>query len=540
VVAANAAPSNMDGRHRPTATPSRGARHVPFPARPVGSSIPDPDLSPLSSPHAEESQKVSGNRARSHRRNAKLLGSTEPRLWTRPLRALTPQTSAGFALCEWADENLDIKLLPYQRWLFEHALELNPDGSYRFRTVCLLVARQQGKSTALKVLTLWRMLRDDARLILGTSTNLDTALEAFLGAVELAADSPTIAGEFGKPRLANGQQQLTALNGARYKIAAANRRAARGLSVDLAVLDELREHRDWSAWSAISKTTNARPKGQRWAVSNAGDADSVVLNHLRAAALDGDDSIGLFEWSAPDDCDLDDRAAWAAACPALGYLVSEETIAADLGTDPPAVFRTEVLCQRVTSLDTLFDLDAWDDCADRSGTLESSRSRVCAAVDVAPDLRHVTLAAAASQEDGRTRAEIVAAWDSVPEARAALPALLARVKPRRLALSPGPAVGALGLDLRPLKAAKVLTVAEVAEACAGLVEQVASRRLLHNGDPLASTHVAGATRLPVGDAFRFARRDGHVDAAYALALAVWQARSLPPARQLRIVAAPSD
>jgi phage terminase large subunit-like protein len=38
-----------------------------------------------------------------------------------------------------------------------HALELLPDGTFRFRTVVLLVARQNGKSTLMQVLTLWRM-----------------------------------------------------------------------------------------------------------------------------------------------------------------------------------------------------------------------------------------------------------------------------------------------------------------------------------------------------------------------------------------------
>lgn len=465
-----------------------------------------------------------------------MIGSIEPRLWTPPLRPLTPETSAGFAVIEWAENNLEIELLPHQKWLFIHALELNEDGSYRFRTVVCLKGRQNSKTTTLMVLTLWRMLCDGARLVVGTSTSIDTALEAFLATVDMAT-SPAIADEFLRPRLANGQQCLTARNGARYKIVAANRKGARGLSVDLLVLDELREHRDWSAWSAASKTTNARPKGQRWALSNAGDADSVVLNHLRAAALDGDGSIGLFEWSAPDGCDLDDRDAWAMANPALGRLISEDTLAADLATDPPNVFRTEVLCQRVETVETLFDLDAWADCADRAGTLASAQQRVCAAIDVAPDLRHVTLAAAAALPDGRVRTEILAAWDTVPEARAALPALLAAVKPRRLGYAPGPAAASLGVDLRRVKTAQALTNAEVVQACGGFVEQVASRRVLHNNDPLATAHVAGATRLPVGDGFRFTRTGGHVDAAYALALAVHLARSLPAPPRLRVLTA---
>jgi hypothetical protein len=49
-------------------------------------------------------------------------------------------------------------------------------------------------------------------------------------------------------------------------------------------LDELREHSSWDAWAAISKTTMARLFAQVWAVSNAGDASSIVLRFLRNMA----------------------------------------------------------------------------------------------------------------------------------------------------------------------------------------------------------------------------------------------------------------
>src|SRR5690606_7765235 len=121
----------------------------------------------------------------------------------------------------------------------------------------------------------------------------------------------------------------------------------------------------------------ARANGQIWAISNAGDDQSVVLNHLRDAALSGrDPSICLLEWSGPDGCELDDTEAWAQANPGLGYTVSEAAIRSALGTDPPAVFRTEVLCQRVDVLDGAVDLAAWKDCADPAGTMDGLRDRV--------------------------------------------------------------------------------------------------------------------------------------------------------------------
>ena len=43
----------------------------------------------------------------------------------------------------------------------------------------------------------------------------------------------------------------------------------------------------------------------------------------------------------------------AVANPALGHLITEETLASDHATDEEPVFRTEVLCQRVPTLSPL-------------------------------------------------------------------------------------------------------------------------------------------------------------------------------------------
>jgi phage terminase large subunit-like protein len=293
-------------------------------------------------------------------------------------------------------------------------------------------------------------------------------------------------------------------------------------------LDEIREQRDWAAWSALSKTTMARPDGQIWAISNAGDDESVVLNHLREAALSGrDPSIGLFEWSAADGCDLDDPEAWAQANPGLGLTVSEQAIRSALATDPPAVFRTEVLCQKVDALDSAVDLAAWRACADAAGSLESSRDRVVACVDVAPDSAHVTLVASAVMADGRVRVEVVAGWESTDAARFELPAVLERVKPVVLAWFPSGPAAALAVSLRGL-ATLELKGAAVGEACQGFADLVSARRIVHPDDPLLNAHISGAQKYRLGDGWRFARRDaGHVDAVYAAAGAVHAALTMP-------------
>jgi len=321
-----------------------------------------------------------------------LVGSETPRLFTPPLRRLTRRTSKGYEASEFSEQVLRLKLLPWQRWLLIHGLELRPDGSYRFRTVVVLVSRQNGKTTVLKVVALWRMLLDNARLVLGTSTNLDYARESWEGAVELAQRSAETAPLF--PAAAAGERRADAVDDRRRTVhAAANRRSGRSLSVDLGIADELREHTSWDAWSALGGTTIARPDSQLWALSNAGDDTSVVLNSLGDQGMagiessEGDDSLGLFEWSAPDGCELDDRAAWVAANPGPGHTITEATLASKLAQTPPQVFRTEHLCQRVIALDTAVDTGAWQECADPDGTMDTVRDRIALCLDVG---RHST------------------------------------------------------------------------------------------------------------------------------------------------------
>lgn len=465
----------------------------------------------------------------------RLVGRSEPRLWTTPLRRLTRTTTRGYELVDFAD-TIGEPLLPWQRWLAIHALELNPDGSFRFRTVLVLVARQNGKSTFKRTVSLWRLYMDGARLVLGVAQDVSLAREQWTMAIDTIKSSPDLADELDTIRRVNGDEWFRLDGGGRYKIAAANRSAGRGLSVDELNFDELREQRSWEAWSALSKTTMARVNGQTWAMSNAGDEDSVVLNQLREAALSGrDPSIGLFEWSAEDGVELDDPDAWCQANPGLGHTVSEQAIRSALGTDPPVVFRTEVLCQRVEQLDGAVDLNAWKDCADATGTLEDIRERVVAVLDVAPDAGHVTLAAAATTPDGRVRVEVVDGWSSTTAARAELPGLLERVNPRVLGWFPSGPAAALAPILRAHRASRELTGREVAEACQGLADLARARRVLHPADPLLDSHIGGARKLITGDGFRFVRRGaGHVDAAYAAAGAVYLALTQPPEARPRV------
>ncbi|MFB6726788.1 hypothetical protein ACFCV3_41855 [Kribbella sp. NPDC056345] len=475
-----------------------------------------------------------------------VLGKTEPRLWTPPLRDLSePGATLGHAVIAFA-EMLGEPLLPWQRWWALHALELTEDGRFRFGTVLTLVARQNGKTTLLKILALTLLYLGHARLILGSAQSLDIAKESWGKAVELAQAVPELDAEISRIRRTNGDQEFALTNGARYRIAAATGRAGRGLSVDLLILDELREHTNWEAWAALSKTTSARPNALIVGISNAGSDHSLVLNSLREIALaGGDDRVGVFEWSAADGAALDDIEAWAAANPSLGYTLSADAIRMSMATDPPAVFRTEVLCQRVESLNGAIDPAQWTEGADTAAVMDDVRDRVALVLDVSPDLHHVSLLAAAERDTGAVQVEVVAAWDSPSAMRVSTedsPSLadwVGRVNARSLGFFPTGPAAALATELKGL-GFEPITGADVSVVCQEFAELVQARRLIHPGDPLLTSQVTSATRTYSGDGWRFTRprAGGYVDAAYAAAGAAYLARNLPaPIGRPRLIVA---
>lgn len=496
---------------------------------------------------------------------AQVLGSTTPRLWTPPLRELTPATSYGFDVIEFADAVLRHPLDPWEQWLVIHGCELLPTGLPRFRKLLVCVSRQNGKTLVAVVLSLYWQFVEAVPLILGTSTKVDYARESWLKAVALAEASPDLDGlRAHSPRRwkreANGEQESWTTEGSRYKIAASNAEGGRSLTVYRLILDELRQHRDYSAWDASVNAGNAVATFQAWALTNMGDDGSVVLNDLRDEALAfiatgvGDTQLGLFEWSAEEDADPEDVHALAQANPNLGRRIAAETLLNDAaaavrkGGDKLAGFRTENMCIRVRKLAPAIDPGAWHR-GHEDGDLSGVRGRVAVCLEVAPDQTHATLAAAAKLDDGRVRGEVVKAWDGVgctDKLRRELPRLLARVKPRALGWFPSGPAAALAADLAARKGRTGWPPAgctvdeirgEVAAVCMGLDEQVTAGLVVHSDDPLLNAHVTGAERLRRGDAWVFSRKgEGHCDAAYALAGAVHLARTLPaPVGKPRLV-----
>jgi hypothetical protein len=503
----------------------------------------------------------------------RILGSDRPRIVTPPLRKLTRRTSVGFADVDYARDTLGRPLRGWQRDAVIRAGELRRGGGLRFRYVFIVVARQNGK-TEIPVISgaRWLFERDRPGLMLGTSTKIEYAYESWSKLANLIEGNPHFDDLRDMPparwkRERAAEQELWTLAGGRYKIAAANRGGGRSLTIGRLILDELREHDSYDAWSASVPATIAVTDAQVWALSNAGDARSVVLNDKRAAyvteddsgverAIDDPDTDTLWlEYSAPRWADPLDPRALAAANPMMNRpggidgaaLWRAARDAVRVGGEALTTFMTEHMCIGVKLMDPAVDVEAWQNTRG-SGDLAGARSRVAVVVEVAPDLAHVAAYAAAVMPDDRARIDHIGAWsgaDAVSQAERALPALLARVRPRAVGWLPTGPSAALATTFRPVQPVYgreyVELTGDVPAVCMGFAAAVLGGQVEHGDDPLLDDQVKAAERAyTTGRRWVFSRRGvGHVTAVYAAAGAVHLARTMPPAPQLTRMVLPS-
>lgn len=385
-----------------------------------------------------------------------LKGRTEARLFTPPLPencdtervdacscgcGLNPDTSYGFECIEFLEKVLRWQLIPYQRWLYIHALEKDETGlGFRFETILVLIGRQNGKTQWLKGLGLWKLYLDGAEMVLIAAQNLELAEKTLAEAVADVTANRLLKREYRRYSQTNGKHKLVlrSINDVRarrnpplkplpdgdapreWRVAPPTRRAARSLSVDLAMLDELREHQTWQAWDAITPTTQARARSLTVGASNAGDATSIVLRSLRDGAIakivagdTGSTQIGLFEWSVPDDVDYTDPKHWPLANPGLGYLPghSIRRLQAKLEAkkDDPNGFKTEYLCMWVSALaPSVLPAEHWKATTDAESK-RANGSEIFASLDVNAERSKAYITIAAKRADELVHIETIAA-----------------------------------------------------------------------------------------------------------------------------------
>lgn len=254
------------------------------------------------------------------------------------------------------------ELLPWQIYVLDRALELRDDGSLRWATVVVTVARQQGKSVLLRSLAWWRMQQgqrfDEEQLVISVSNLARTAREIWQPAARVAV------AQFGKTAAKYGKGaeeiDLREQGLGRWVLQAADENAGIGYSPTLALIDEAWNVPQGVYDDGLGPALSERNQPQAWLFSTAGDSSSNLLRYYREIALqdrDGSGDVLLLEWSAPEHLPYDNPDTWRWASPHWSdrreaFLKSKLAI-------PESKFRTQYCNQWVTAVDGWIPSAKW-------------------------------------------------------------------------------------------------------------------------------------------------------------------------------------
>jgi hypothetical protein len=338
----------------------------------------------------------------------------------------------------------------------------------------------------------------------------------------------------------NGEECLYFENGSEYRVITPSRTGARGLSLDLAIIDEALAH-DTSLLAAIRPTMAQRDGAvgcigtQLVLVSNAGDERSELLNEQRElgrrAVLGGDRSRVWFEWSAPDDCDPYDEAVWRSTIPTLGRVdgIDVEFVRSEAESMRVEDFRREYLCVHTARpVAAVIDPVLW--AAAPSLRLPSDVA-VSLGVEATVDHGAVSVVAAGAVGDEVVAIEVVAAEPGIDWVVGFLADVTRRHRATVVVDAYGPMASLIPMLERARVALRQAKVRDVVDAAAGFVDLVAAGRLAHARDARLDDAVVGVGRRKVGQRWTFsADGDRDITALQAAALAVWGVVASPPRR----------
>lgn len=247
---------------------------------------------------------------RAARRRRALVGSEAPRI-----APPTPLRHGAKAFVELA-ERLGQPLWPWQRRVARY-LTATIGERWLFPEVAVVVARQNGKTSILDTLIVERLLA--GQRVMHTAQNRDLPRDTHSRVADLISQHhrALVEGRQGIT-FGSGKEGIRLTTGGSYRIVAPTRSGARGQPNDLVIVDEAREFEDDEFISAAKPTLIASSKPQILYLSNAGHAQSAVLNALRARS-GTDPSLAYLEWSAAPGRAPDDVAGWREANPSIGH-----------------------------------------------------------------------------------------------------------------------------------------------------------------------------------------------------------------------------
>lgn len=285
---------------------------------------------------------------------------------------------------------LGFDLMPWQQDVFDIALEHdgngpNHEGSLVYREVVLTLPRQSGKSLLLLTAILHRLTVMSGRLTnvlidlrrpdliqraYYTAQTGQAARAKFLEEWWPMIERSYLSSFITEKRRGMGGEILglgdKGWQGTLQPLSATTT-AGHGKVTDWGGIDEAWTDVDDRREQALVPGMNTRPSPQLWLVSTAGTEDSVYLRrkvdqgrlHVERKL---DHTAAYFEWSAPDEVDVDDEDVWYSCMPALDLVTPIDAIRSARMSMLEDEFRRAYLNQWVRSDERIIPYDRYLRC----------------------------------------------------------------------------------------------------------------------------------------------------------------------------------
>lgn len=444
-----------------------------------------------------------------------------PPRWATPRRSDTP--TRGHLLGD-VSRLIGFEPFPWQQHAADVALQFNPISRVPlYRTVGIGLARQNGKTTLVCARVAMQLLVPRSTV---AYTAQDRNLARFKWAehVDLLMSTP-FASKVKRVDRVNGREQLVTVDGSRYLIVTPGERAGRGLSLDLAVVDEAFAHEDLTLVGALAPTMAAREHAQLWVLSNAGTFRSGLWRHYtdlgRASVDDATSPVCWIEYASADDADVSDPDAWAQANPTLDLPggVTSTALADGAATLDEATFRREHL-NVWADLSMIVGIDpvTWAACLAPDVEIGA---KVTLAVDVTPD-RDRGAIVAAGDVDGRIALEVIESTGDLERLVTRGAEIAKRWGSTIVVDRGGPAASTIHAFERAGVDVRMISFPDLVRACGDFHDAAVQGRIAHRGDYRLTDAVASATKRRAGDAWVWRRRGhGDISPLVAATLAHW-------------------
>lgn len=434
-----------------------------------------------------------------------------------PTRLRLPAGDLDYSLADevlsWVD-SIGMTLFDWQKDCLRRGLAVS-GRKWAAYEVDLVVPRQNGKNELLVALELAAVAVLRKRLVVHSAHEAATAQKHFGRFQELAERLPEVEKLLPATKTqgfytANGKEHISFRNGAVIDFRTRTRKAGRGFSSDLVVLDEAFELPP-AAVGSLMYTLRARKNPQIWKTSSAAHANSNVLHadRKRADADDPNDSRFLYmEWGNDEGTDPSDPAVWARSNPSMGlvapgFALEPQTFQNEYSSarhDPEllAEFVREICGVPEPPLGEvarIIDPTLWSLLADERSKVASHDAWALA---VTPDRKFASIGLAGRRSDGRVHVECVWRQPTAGALEKVVEVWKAKKLPLRIHRS-----GAEGSFIPPLLEAGVevveVTSADVAQATGQFIDAANSDGLRHLDQSSVNKALSGAVLRPQPD-----------------------------------------